>query len=101
MGRGQQKPIQRRVKNLSLAAIAGQAGCWTLVIVFGALFLGLWLDSQFDQRGPCTFGMLIASIPFSLYVMLRIALGAISMIAFPANDEDEEQRHDPTDTKEV
>ncbi|MDX1994307.1 MAG: hypothetical protein SF029_18125 [bacterium] len=70
----------RRVKNLALAAVAGQAGCITLIIVFGALFVGLWLDSRLGQRGPCTFGTLILSVPFSLYAMLRIAVGAISLI---------------------
>jgi hypothetical protein len=89
---------RQRVRNLSLAAVAGQAGCVTILIVFGALFLGLWLDSQFDQRGPCTFGMLIISVPFSLYAMLRISLGAIRRIQPPVNDE---IQHDPSDTKEV
>ncbi|MCU0498553.1 MAG: hypothetical protein MUF87_14475 [Anaerolineae bacterium] len=70
----------KRIKNLGLAAIAGQAGCATLIIVFAALFIGLWFDSQFGLRGPCTFGMLIFSIPFSLFVMLKIAISAIERI---------------------
>ena len=73
-------PLRKRVKNLSLAALAAQAGCVTFLIVFGALLLGLWLDSQLGLRGPCTFGVIILSVPFSLYAMLRIALGAISLI---------------------
>lgn len=71
---------RQRIRNLSLAAIAGQAGCWTVLIAFGALFVGLWLDSLLAQRGPCTIGMLILSVPFSLYVMLRISLSAINLI---------------------
>ncbi|MBZ0296887.1 MAG: AtpZ/AtpI family protein [Anaerolineae bacterium] len=69
-----------RIKNLGLAAIAAQAGCATLIIVFVALFAGLWLDAHFGQRGPFTFGLLILSVPFSLYLMLRIALGAINRL---------------------
>lgn len=69
-----------RIKNLGLAAIAAQAGCATLIIVFIALFFGLWLDSRLGQRGPCTFGLLILSVPVSLFIMLRIALGAINRI---------------------
>ncbi len=91
-------PLQKRVKNLGLAAVAGQAGCVTLVIVFAALLLGLWLDSTLDQRGPCTFGMIILSVPFSLFAMLRIALGAISMIEPPAFNELDT---DPSEQKEV
>jgi hypothetical protein len=74
---------QQRVKNLSLAAVAGQSGCATVIIVFGALLMGFWLDAQLDQRGPCTFGMLILSVPLSLFVMLRIAISAISRITPP------------------
>ncbi|MEQ8672278.1 MAG: hypothetical protein RLP44_01020 [Aggregatilineales bacterium] len=80
-------PLRKRVKNLSLAAVAAQAGCVTLIIVFGALLLGLWLDSQFDQQGTCTFGILLLSVPVSLFAMLRIALTAINMIESPAHHE--------------
>jgi hypothetical protein len=72
--------VRLRVFNLSVAAIGAQAGCTTLVIVFCALFLGLWLDSLFDQRGPCTFGLLILSIPVSLTAMLRVTLRAIERL---------------------
>lgn len=71
---------QQRVKNLALAAVAGQAGCVTLVIVIAAMFIGLWLDSQLGQRGPCTFGILILSVPFSLFVMLQITVRAVERI---------------------
>ncbi|MFW5709450.1 MAG: hypothetical protein ACOCX5_04440 [Chloroflexota bacterium] len=74
---------QQRVKNLSLAAVAGQSGCATVVIIFVALFTGLWLDAQLGQNGLCVFGMLVLSIPFSLYVMLRITWSAISRITPP------------------
>lgn len=73
-----QKPP--RAKNLTYAALAGQVGCVSLVLVFAALFLGLWLDSQFGLRGPFTVGLLILSVPISLFVMVRIALGMIAEI---------------------
>lgn len=82
------RPFKKRAKNLGLAAIAGQAGCASLIIVFIALFLGLWLDSETGQRGPFTFGLLLISVPFSLYVMLKIALGATNLIDPPARDDD-------------
>lgn len=87
--RDDQSPIRQRVWNLSLAAVAAQAGCATLGIVFGALFLGLWLDNQFGQEGLCVFGVLVLSVPLSLFVMLRIALGAISLIQFPAENKEQ------------
>lgn len=92
-------PTRQRIKNLSLAAIAGQSGCATVVIVFVALIIGFWLDARLNQQGLCTFGMLIASVPFSLYAMLRIALGAIDRISPPAVTTDEQP--DITSEEEV
>jgi len=80
-------PVRKRMRNLGLAAIAGQAGCATLIIVLIALFVGLWFDNQLEQSGLCTIGLIILSIPFSLYVMLRIALGAINLIEPPLNED--------------
>ncbi len=73
-------PVGTRLRNLSLAAVAAQAGCLTLVIVFAALFIGLWLDSRLDERGPFTFGLLCLSVPVSLYAMLRLSISAINRI---------------------
>jgi hypothetical protein len=58
--------------NLTLAGAAGQVGCVTLLIVLGAILGGLWLDSRFDTRPMFTLILLIASIPISLVVMLKI-----------------------------
>lgn len=80
----QQTPAVRRLNQLKIAAISGQAGCATLLIVLSALFIGLWLDSQLGQRGPLTFGLLILSVPVSLTVMLKITLRAIRRMQPPA-----------------
>jgi MFS family permease len=77
------RSARRRARNLSLAAVAAQAGCWTVIIVFTALILGLWLDARSGVRGPFTIGLLIISVPISLLVMLRIALSAIERIDPP------------------
>jgi hypothetical protein len=87
-----------RLRNLSYAALAGQAGCVTLFIVFGALLVGLWLDAQLGQRGPCVFGLLIVSVPVSLALMLRVALGAIARIQPPRPVPHD---NDKTSSKEV
>lgn len=70
--------------NLTLAAIAGQAGCFTLSVVVIALLTGLWLDAQTGQRGLFAIGLLVCSIPISLLGMVRIALGAVARISPPA-----------------
>jgi hypothetical protein len=69
-----------RTKNLSYAAIAGQAGCWITLMVFVALFAGLWLDAQLGLRGPFTVGMVVISVPITLFVVFRIVLGLLHRI---------------------
>lgn len=77
-GRPTHEELRRR--NLALAATAGLSGCATLVIVMAALLIGLWLDAQFDRPGLFVFGLLILSVPLSLYTMLRITLAAVARI---------------------
>ncbi len=79
-----QKPDQpdskQRFFNLTIAALVGQIGCLTLLIILGALFGGLWLDARFDSKPAFTIGLLVASIPVSLVLMLLIVRSAISKI---------------------
>ena len=71
---------QQYVKNLALAAVAGQAGCASLVIIVLALLIGLGMDKLLGWHGPFTVGCLLCSAPVSLAVMVKIALGAVSQI---------------------
>ncbi|MCK6580209.1 MAG: hypothetical protein L6Q98_19120 [Anaerolineae bacterium] len=89
------EPITRAA-NLGYAAIAGQAGCFTIAIIIIALLVGIWLDARAGTRGPFTIGLLLFSIPFSLFVMVRIALGAVGNIRPPKN----ETRHGTHGTEE-
>ena len=73
-----------RARNLAYVVVAGQAGLSTVVLVVGALLLGLWLDSLIGQKGPFTIGLVVLSVPVSLFIMVRIALSATSTIQPPA-----------------
>jgi len=75
-------PVDSKTKifNLTLASVAGQVGCLTLIIVIGALFGGIWLDNRFDSKPMYTIGLLIVSIPISLGVMFFVVRVAISKI---------------------
>ena len=66
--------------NLTLAGIAAQAGCLTLVIVLVAVFGGLWLDAQFQTKPVITFVLIIASIPVSLALMFILVRSATAKI---------------------
>jgi F0F1-type ATP synthase assembly protein I len=66
--------------NLTLASIAGQVGCLTLVIIFVALFAGLWLDRYLDTKPLFTIVLLIGSVPVTLFLMFRVVKAATSRI---------------------
>jgi len=73
-------PPKRSWVNMTIVALVGQVGCLTLLIVLGAVFAGLWLDSRFDTRPWFTIGLVIASIPVSLLVMLFVTRLAVKKI---------------------
>jgi len=70
------KDRQQKTYNLVLAAVASQVGCLTLVIIFGALIAGLWLDRMFATKPLFTMIFMIASLPVTLYVMFKVAQSA-------------------------
>jgi ABC-type transport system involved in cytochrome c biogenesis permease subunit len=73
--------------NLTLASIAGQVGCLTLVIIFVALFAGLWLDRYFETKPLFTLVLLIGSVPVTLFLMFRMVRAATSRIKPAQNSE--------------
>ena len=66
--------------NLTLATVAGQVGCLTLVIIFGALVAGMWLDARFDTKPLFTVILLVGSVPVSLISMVKVVLRTTSRI---------------------
>jgi len=66
--------------NLTLASVAGQVGCLTLVIIFLALFAGLWLDRYLETKPLFTIVFLIGSVPVTLFLMFRVVKAATDRI---------------------
>ncbi len=77
-------------KNLVLAGMASQVGCVTVVIVVGALLIGLWMDSTFNTKPVFTVVFLLLSIPVSLYSLVRVALSTAAMLQSEIKDKGKE-----------
>lgn len=77
--------------NLTLASIAGQVGCLTLIIIFVALFAGLWLDGRMDSKPMFTISLLIGSVPVTLFLMFRVVKAATKRIKLIENKETPEE----------
>jgi F0F1-type ATP synthase assembly protein I len=76
--------------NMSLAGVAGTIGFVTLIIVIAALFIGLLIDRQLGTRPLFTILVLLGSVPFTIYIMFRLALSAAARIkpAMPVKKEE-------------
>ena len=70
----------RYAHNMTLAAVAGQVGCITVVIIALALLAGLWLDAQFGTRPLFLVGLLLSSVPVTLITMFWVVRQATSRI---------------------
>lgn len=69
------EPTERKLTrqytfNMVLVGAAGGAGCITVLIIFVALFAGLWLDNLFDTRPVITILLMVGSVPITLVAML-------------------------------
>jgi F0F1-type ATP synthase assembly protein I len=67
-------------RNLVIAALVGQVGVLTLVIILAAVFGGLALDERFDSKPWFTVGLLLVSIPVSLFTMVFLVRKAVAKI---------------------
>jgi len=84
--KGPEKDRRQYTYNLAMAAVASQVGCLTLVIIFGALIAGLWLDRSFATKPLFTILFMIGSMPVTLYVMFRVVQSATARIR-PVDDK--------------
>jgi F0F1-type ATP synthase assembly protein I len=67
-------------RSLVIAALVGQVGVLTLVIVLAAVFGGLALDAKFDSKPWFTIGLLVASIPVSILSMIYLVKKVVAKI---------------------
>ena len=77
----EQPPSQVEAARASLQLafkVLAQIGVLTVVVLVVALFGGLWLDRLLDTRPLFTVVLLLGSFPLSLYIIYRVALGAVA-----------------------
>lgn len=78
-----QKNTRQYALNLTLAGVAGLAGVITLVIVFLAMFTGIWLDNKLGTNHNFTIGLILGSVPVTLIIMFYFVRSATSKIRPP------------------
>lgn len=56
------------------ASVLAQVGCLTLILIGIAIGGGLWLDAQFDTKPLITVILVLASVPVTFYLVIRLVL---------------------------
>ncbi len=89
----EKKPDQNAF-SMTLAAVVGQVGCITLVVILGAILLGIWLDARFQTKPMFTIGLAIASIPVTLVAMIWIVRSATSRLQVKSGKNSDQSEED-------
>jgi F0F1-type ATP synthase assembly protein I len=58
--------------NTQVYTITAEVGCLTLLIVLAALIGGLWIDNQFNTKPLFTIILMVASVPLTMVVLIRL-----------------------------
>lgn len=96
------EPNRSRVAfNLTLAAVAGQVGCLTLLIVLAALFGGLWLDARFHTKPIITIALMIASVPVTLAMMFWVVRAATARLRAGTSKDTHQPQEDASRGKDA
>ncbi len=78
-------------QGLSQGSVIGvQIGCLGAAVTIGALVIGLWLDSVLKTGPLFAIGLLVVSVPLSVFVIFRFALRAAKRLN-ERNDKPEDK----------
>jgi membrane protein implicated in regulation of membrane protease activity len=71
---------KHNLTNVTIAVLTGQVGVLTLVIILAAVFGGLALDNALGTKPWATVGLLVLSLPVSLFLMIFLARKAVKRL---------------------
>ncbi|HBF40248.1 MAG TPA: hypothetical protein DDW19_00250 [Anaerolineaceae bacterium] len=80
------KPATKNSNNLLLVILIGQVGFLTLIVILAAVFGGMALDRQLGTRPWFTIGLLVASVPVSILLMVFVSRRTVKKIQNAAAD---------------
>ncbi len=89
-----EKKSAQNAFSMTLVAVVGQVGCVTLVVILGAILLGIWLDGRLQTKPMFTIGLAIASIPVTLVAMIWIVRSATSRLQVKSGKNSDRSEED-------
>jgi F0F1-type ATP synthase assembly protein I len=88
------KENRQPMLGMAMAGLASQIGCLTVVILFAALFGGLWLDKVFDSKPIITILLVVISAPVSLGLTFWVAMRAAKRVSAPLSTKEQTKNFD-------
>jgi hypothetical protein len=92
-----QPPSDQAAVSTALAALLGQVGCLTLLVISVALGAGLWLDGQFGTKPILTLVLVLGSIPLTLMMMVRVLTSGMARFRTQAGSSSTSGEHEEED----
>lgn len=86
---GENNGNRQKVLGMAMAGLASQIGCLTVVILFAAVFGGLWLDKVFDSKPLITILLVVISAPVALGLTFWVAMRAAKRVNPPMPTEEQ------------
>ena len=74
--------------NTQVYTVTFQVGCLTLFIVLAALVGGLWIDNQFNTKPLFTLILMVASVPVTMVILIRLVQRSVTD---PAQETEDDQ----------
>jgi len=100
--RVEKKSLSQSIVTRYLVFVAIQVGCFTFVIVFVALLVGLWLDRFFQSNGLLVILIILASVPLTWFIVWRLVKQAKKHIKGSSHSETcYTEAHEEEDTRDV
>jgi F0F1-type ATP synthase assembly protein I len=78
---------KQRLVNMTVIALVGQVGCLTLIIVLGAVFGGMWIDSRMDTKPFGTIILVAVSVPIAIFVMLKVVRATLRKLGMDSQPQ--------------
>jgi F0F1-type ATP synthase assembly protein I len=80
MNQPEDKRRQLQYQMSAMAGLAGQIAGLTILLIFGAVFGGLWLDKIFNTNHIILIILVLGAGPLSIYLTFKLALRAVGKV---------------------
>ncbi len=84
-----------------MASVVGQVGCLTVFLILIALGVGMLLDRLLGTNGIFAGIFILASIPVSLYLVMRVSLQSINRMQAKIEAQQNEAQNETQEELEL